>query len=428
MKAVEITPNVLEGTIAVPPSKSMAHRGIICAALAKGVSKIEHVDLSDDILVTIKGMEALGAKIEIDHQTLTIDGTNTLSKKDITIDCNESGSTLRFLVPISLITPNKVRFIGRGNLGKRPLTTYYRMFKEQKITYSTKEDQLDLVVEGKLQGGTFWCEGNISSQFISGLLFTLPLLEEDSILHLTTPLESKGYIDLTLSALKQFGIEVENKDNLYRTFLIKGNQCYRPSSFDVEGDYSQGAFYLVAGALGSKVVTKGLEEQSLQGDKACVKLLEEMGAQMIRQDNALQASAQKLKAHEIDARQYPDIIPIMVVACALSEGESRIINGERLRIKECDRLQAIAVELNRLGACIEVVGDTLIIQGVPYLTGGIVHSHHDHRIAMSLAIAATRCKEKVVLEAPGCVSKSYPYFWDDYKSLGGKFRWIEEVE
>lgn len=419
MKKVIITPSKLRGSVKIPPSKSMAHRAIICASLSKGCSVISNIDFSEDIIATIEGMKSLGADIKIDKDKLIINGENTLKdSKFKVIDCNESGSTLRFLVPISLIEENKVNFIGKGNLGKRPLNTYYEIFKEQKIKYSYEKEELNLNIEGRLRGGEFKVKGDISSQFISGLLFTLPLLKEDSKIVITTNLESRGYIDLTLDMLKRFGIVIEN--NNYREFLIQGNQKYKPISYKVEGDYSQAAFYFSAGALGSNINCFNLNLNSYQGDKEIIEILKRTGAILKEnKDKSLSMCYRELNKTIIDASQCPDIIPVLTVVSALSKGETRIINGRRLRIKECDRLSAICKELNKLGANIKELEGGLIIYGVKELKGGEVYSHKDHRIAMSLAIASTRCKEEVTIEETDCVKKSYPGFWEDFKALGG---------
>ncbi|WP_255993890.1 3-phosphoshikimate 1-carboxyvinyltransferase [Clostridium perfringens] len=422
MKKVIITPSKLKGSVKIPPSKSMAHRAIICASLSKGESVISNIDFSEDIIATMEGMKSLGANIKVEKDKLIINGENILKDSNYkVIDCNESGSTLRFLVPISLIKDNKVNFIGRGNLGKRPLKTYYEIFEEQEIKYSYGEEKLDLNIEGSLKGGEFKVKGNISSQFISGLLFTLPLLKEDSKIIITTEIESKGYIDLTLDMIEKFGVTIKN--NNYREFLIKGNQSYKPMNYKVEGDYSQATFYFSAGALGSEINCLDLDLSSYQGDKECIEILEKMGARLIgNKEESLSIIHGDLNGTIIDASQCPDIIPVLTVVAALSKGETRVINGERLRIKECDRLNAICTELNKLGADIKELKDGLIINGVKELLGGVVYSHKDHRIAMSLAIASTRCKKEVIIREPDCVKKSYPGFWEDFKSLGGILR------
>ncbi|MGL4362700.1 MAG: 3-phosphoshikimate 1-carboxyvinyltransferase [Cellulosilyticaceae bacterium] len=426
MSILTIKPHYLKGRVNIPPSKSMAHRSIICAALAKGKSIIRGIDFSDDMLATINAMRAMGAVVEIDGNDLYVDGTNTFSEKNIIIDCNESGSTLRFLVPVSIIKHTQVKFIGKGNLGKRPLSPFYRIMEEQNIKFNYIENELNLTINGGLKSGTFLIEGNISSQFISGLLFALPLLDGDSIIKLTTPLESSGYIFLTMQMIKNFGVEVLFDDK--QTFKIKGNQKYKCCEYTVEGDYSQVAFYLVANALGSDVWCYNLDENSQQGDKACITLLENMGAiTLYNKQGAINMDSKILKGINIDGSQYPDIIPIMTVALSLSEGESHVVNCKRLRDKECDRLSAITKELNALGANIKEYEDSMVIHGVKTLTGGEVSSHNDHRIAMSMAIAATRCIKPLILKNPECVSKSYPGFFEDYKMLGGTFE-IEEGE
>lgn len=425
MGSLKINPIKLKGSVKIPPSKSMAHRAVICASLSDGVSKISNLELSDDIIATINAMRSLGAVITDKEDCLEVEGIKSkdlLSERDYerVIDCNESGSTLRFLIPIALAFEGVTRFVGRGNLGKRPLDTYYEIFDNQGIHYEYKEGILDLIVSGLLKRDEFRVKGNISSQFITGLMFSLPLLDGDSKIIITTELESKGYIDLTLSALKDFGIEVINND--YKEFIIKGNQKYRSRDYRVEGDYSQGAFFLSADALGSEIAILDLKKESLQGDKEVIDILERMGANIKVNENSLTIDECNLKSTIIDASQCPDIIPTLSVVAALSEGRTEIINAERLRIKECDRLTAVKEELSKLGAKIEEKKDGLIIDGIKEFEGDVeVWSHKDHRIAMSLAIASTRCKSPIILKDFECVSKSYPNFFKDFKMLGGDF-------
>lgn len=425
MGSLKINPIKLKGSVKIPPSKSMAHRAVICASLSDGVSKISNLELSDDIIATINAMRSLGAVITDKEDCLEVKGIKSkdlLSERDYerVIDCNESGSTLRFLIPIALAFEGVTRFVGRGNLGKRPLDTYYEIFDNQGIHYEYKEGILDLIVSGLLKRDEFRVKGNISSQFITGLMFSLPLLDGDSKIIITTELESKGYIDLTLSALKDFGIEVINND--YKEFIIKGNQKYRSRDYRVEGDYSQGAFFLSADALGSEIAILDLKKESLQGDKEVIDILERMGANIKVNENSLTIDECNLKSTIIDASQCPDIIPTLSVVAALSEGRTEIINAERLRIKECDRLTAVKEELSKLGAKIEEKKDGLIIDGIKEFEGDVeVWSHKDHRIAMSLAIASTRCKSPIILKDFECVSKSYPNFFKDFKMLGGDF-------
>lgn len=417
MSQIKITPTQLNGTVAIPPSKSMAHRAIICAALAKGKSRIDHIEYSQDILATITAMQALGAQIETFEDYLLIDGTLTGSQQECQIDCKESGSTLRFMVPVSLIHENHVRFIGEGNLGKRPLNVFYDIFDEQGISYQYQNEILDLKIQGQLKAGEFKVPGNVSSQFISGLLFALPLLEGDSKIIVTSKLESIGYIDLTLQMLKTFGIVITHDH--YQEFHIVGRQSYHAHDYYVEADYSQAAFYLVAGALGNSVSLKGLNLESLQGDKEAIDILKRMGAALTKEAGFIKVEAKQLKATTIDGSQCPDVIPVLALAASLAEGTTKIEHAERLRIKECDRLAAVATELTKLGAKITETTDGLIIEGVQQLNGGQVSAWADHRIAMTLAIASTCAQTEIIIDNKECVKKSYPSFWQDFEQLGG---------
>ena len=422
MADLKIYPSKLKGEVKIPPSKSMAHRAIICAALSDGLCIIENIDYSDDIIATIDAMNSLGAKI-VKHkdyiEVIGAYGSNEKAKETRVIDCNESGSTLRFLVPISLLFKGSSKFIGRGNLGKRPLTTYYNIFEEQGIKYSYEEGNLNLVIDGELKAGTFEVEGNVSSQFITGLLFTLPLLKEDSKIIITTEMESKGYIDLTLKAISDFGIEIIN--NNYREFIIKGNQKYNAKNYRVEGDYSQAAFFLCADSLGNDVLCKDLDLTSLQGDKEVIDILERMNVVFNANDIGVRGTTNgELTSTIIDGSQCPDIIPVLTAVAALTKGTTEIINAGRLRIKECDRLAAVTSELNKLGAKIIEKEEGLVVTGVEKLKGGVeVWSHKDHRIAMTLAIASTRCEKPIVIKDYECIAKSYPNFFEDFKALGG---------
>ena len=422
MADLKIIPSKLKGSVKIPPSKSMAHRAIICAALSDGICRIDNIDYSDDIIATINAMNSLGATIEKYDDYIEVVGIykniNKIKRNRI-IDCNESGSTLRFLVPISLLFKGSNKFIGKGNLGKRPLTTYYNIFNNQGIKYSYEENNLNLVVDGELKPGVFEVEGNISSQFITGLLFALPLLNGDSKIIITKEMESKGYIDLTLKAISDFGIEIIN--NNYSEFIIKGNQKYNARNYRVEGDYSQAAFFLCADGLGNNVVCRDLDLNSLQGDKEIIDILERMNVVFNANEIGLSGEVNgELISTVIDGSQCPDIIPVLSAVSALSKGTTEIINAGRLRIKECDRLSAVTSELKKLGAQIIEKEDGLVITGVEKLQGGVeVWSHKDHRIAMTLAIASTMCKKPIIIKDYECVAKSYPSFFEDFKALGG---------
>lgn len=426
MSRIKLMPTILKGEVEIPPSKSLAHRAIICASLSSGESIISNIDYSDDIIATISAVKALGANIKEESNTLYITGIQGKAVNDAIIDCNESGSTLRFFVPLATLFAESVRFVGQGNLGKRPLTPFYEIFDKQAIEYSYEDDELDLTIHGEIKADTFAIRGDISSQFISGLLFALPLLDKDSKIVLTTPLESIGYIDLTLQMLEMFGIKVENQN--YETFIIEGKQNYKAINYKVEGDFSQAAFFLAAGALGNDIVVKNININSYQADKAVVALLKQIGAEVEITSTTVRAKKSKLDNIVMDGSECPDIVPIMALVLALCKGKNEINNVARLRIKECDRLAAINMELSKLGAKIQELPDSLKIEGVDkFNLTKVVSSHKDHRIAMTLAIAATVCENEVILEDYECVSKSYPAFWEDYQSLGGKIEYLEAV-
>lgn len=423
-----IKPTKLKGTVNVPPSKSMAHRAIISACLAEGKSVIRNIDLSDDIIATIEGMKAFGSTIDTfddgARKRLEIEGAplNQASENRL-IDANESGSTLRFFIPIATLFKGETRFIGRGQLGARPLDTFEKIFKAQGLLYKPSgTSKLDLTVEGPLTAGRYEMPGNISSQFITGLLFTLPLLEGESEIVITTDLESVGYLELTLEVLTDFGIQIDY-DKKKQVFSIPGNQSYQSQNYTVEGDYSQAAFFLSAGALGNDVVVTGLKQDSNQGDKGILHILEQLNAVLkVKEDTVAVTAPDGLEGDVIiDGAQVPDIIPISALVASLSPGKTKIINLKRLRIKESDRLEATKEELEKLGANIQVVEDELHIQGVSKLQGNSIGwSHQDHRMAMMLAIASTICEEEIVVRDADYVSKSYPTFWKEFEALGGR--------
>lgn len=418
MEEVTIYPDSLAGEVLIPPSKSMSHRAVICAGLSEGISTINNVGISQDIEATCEAMRSLGITVEKAASSLRIKGSAAPKLKNSRIDCRESGSTLRFIIPIAALTGKPVAFYGEGRLVERSLVPYFNIFDNQGIKYETDGGKLPLRINGRLAPGEFELEGNISSQFISGLLFALPLLEGDSQIKVTTELESKPYIDLTLMALEDFSIHIENND--YRTFNVKGRQKYRATDYTVPGDFSQAAFWLAAGALGADLACKGLDMESLQGDKSVVDIIGKMGGKIVIDKDNVRVLTSDTIGTVIDASQCPDLVPILAVLGALSEGRTEIVNAGRLRLKESDRLKAVSSELGKLGACIMEMQDGLIIDGRKSLRGGRVDSWNDHRIAMALAVAATRCEEPVIISNASCVKKSYPDFWAHYKALGGR--------
>lgn len=426
MDKVLIAPTKFNGKIHIPSSKSMGHREIICAGLAQGTSVIDNISMSKDIEATCRCLQALGVQIEnvpsrfAGRTALRVTGSGKLTAAESGADCGESGSTLRFIIPLAALLGQPFTLTGHGRLVSRPLQAYYDIFDSQQLGYSTENGQLPLTVNGHLQSGQYQLPGDVSSQYVSGLLFALPLLEGDSVLEITSPLESASYVNLTLSCLAKYGIKIENEE--HRLYKIPGRQKYQPQNSNVEGDWSQAAFWLVAGTLGRQVSSTGLTADSLQGDRAVLNIMQRMGAKLTQEQDAVTAEQSTTAGCVIDAADCPDIIPVLTVLAAVSAGTTKIINAARLRIKECDRLAAMTSELNKLGAKITELPDGLIIEGCAQgLRGGAqVDAWNDHRIAMSLAVAAAACAEPFTLTGAASVAKSYPEFWQDYLQAGGK--------
>ena len=429
MEKIRIIPTKLQGTVLAPSSKSMGHREIICAGLAEGTSVVDNISMSKDIEATCRCLRALGVIIEdvpskfVGRSALRVTGTGKLRAAEAGADCGESGSTLRFFIPLGALLNEAFTFAGHGKLVSRPLNAYYDIFAKQGLSYQTAEEgHLPLTVNGKLKAGLYQLPGNVSSQYVSGLLFALPLLENDSVIEITSELESSAYVDMTLSCLKKYGIEIVNENNEHRRYIVRGGQKYQAMDSNVEGDWSQAAFWTVGGSLGEAVTCSGVDYTSLQGDKAVVSIMEGMSADITVQGTDVVTGNATTKATVIDAANCPDIIPVLTVLAAVSEGTTEIINAGRLRIKECDRLAAITQELNKLGADITELPEGLVIKGKPegLCGGGECDAWNDHRIAMSLAIAAQKCAEPFTLTGASSVQKSYPEFWQDYKLVGGK--------
>ena len=413
---VRIKPARLSGSVTIPPSKSLAHRAIIAASMAEGISKISNIQYSEDIKATISGMRALGADIREFSNYLLIKG-GKVRRCEEHIFANESGSTLRFLIPIALLSELPVEFSGAGKLPLRPLDLYFELFDKFNIKYTHPEGKyLPLKLEGSLKPGVYEIRGDVSSQFITGLLYTLPNLNGDSKIVITTKLESKGYIDLTIDVLKTFGIDINFNEN---EIIIKGNQTFKPCDYMVEGDYSQAAFYLLANMLGNDVTLKGMRLDSYQGDKKILEDIKAFGGDIITSSEGLKAIPKNLKGAQISFAQSPDLGPALSVLAAVCEGESHFYDAERLRIKECDRITCVKDELVKLGANISEYESGMNIVGSK-LHGGVVSSHNDHRLAMAFAMISTIIDEDLVITNAEAVKKSYPDFWQVFEGLGGK--------
>lgn len=415
MSMAIITPKKLSGTVEVPPSKSDTHRAIICALLAKGISEIYPIDLSNDIMSTINTVKTLGAYVSILENRLIIDSRQAFKNNNIKINCYESGSTLRFFIPLVSAYGISAQFEGASSLSARPMKVYADILPKfgVKCTYDGK---LPFSIEGSLNPGKFFIPGNISSQFITGLLFALPTLKGDSEIILTTKQESSGYIDMTIKTIQDFGVKIAKTEN---GFKISGNQHYNAKKYFVEGDWSQAAFFMAAGAIGNPVTVSGLKLDSLQGDKAITKLLYRMGANIKYNKNSITVSPGKLYGFNVFAAQIPDLVPILAILGACAEGTTRILGASRLKFKESDRLLAIHDGLKKLGVNVTETDDGLLIEGKKYLNKANLNGFNDHRIVMALSIAAIRANDKVCISEAESISKSYPSFFEDYNKLGG---------
>lgn len=405
----------LAGSVVPPASKSMSHRVLIGAALSKEETTFENMVLSKDVQTTLDIIKTLGGDYKISGSSVIV--------KPIVIDdtpkelnCKESASTLRMFMPIVAALGGTFTFTGEESLKFRPLDSIVNCIACDEVSIDY-DGSLPTTVKGKLTGGDYFIDGNVTSQFISGLLFALPLLEKDSTLTFTTPVTSQGYIAMTLQTLKACGITINQVSN---GFQIPGNQVYNATNQTVENDFSAAAFFACAGALGSQIEIKGMDKNSNQGDKGVLDVLQKMGAKVKWEGNNVTVQKGELQGTTIDGSQIPDIIPILSVVASVSKGVTKIENVGRLRHKECDRLKATAQGLKRLGAKVEEGESFLIIEGVNHLTGGSVSAFGDHRIAMSMAIASILCTENVIIDNKECVKKSYPHFWDDFQNLGGQ--------
>lgn len=423
-KYVTLFPSSLEGKVTIPPSKSISHRALIAAALSNGKSIIENVLESKDIEATINALNSIGAKIKRFGKDVHVEGVRKIKSPNKEVYCNESGSTLRFLIPILSLCDKEVIFTGEKSLISRPQNVYEQIFKDDNIYFSKTDTKI--VVNGSIKARKYYVQGHISSQFITGLLFSLPLLSTDSHIYFTTPLESKGYVDLTIAVLEKFGVEIQEVQDGY---YIPGNQEYTPTNYTVESDYSQAAFFLVAGILNGRIKASGLNLTSLQGDLGIVEIIKAVKGHIIFAENGFITAKSETSSTVVDISNSPDLGPIVGLLLSVSKGRSRIINAERLRYKESDRIESTLTTLNKLGANVSDSNDSLIINGRKSLQGGVtIDPFNDHRIAMMAAVAVNICNNPITIINPECVTKSYPEFFKDMASLGQKMEWSDQLD
>lgn len=409
-----ILPSRLQGSVTVPPSKSMAHRALLCAGLAAGTTQIQGILPSQDMEATCRALTALGASIARQGSLARVRGVAGRPKvPQGPVDCGESGSTLRFLIPAFALASAPARLTGRGRLPQRPLGPYGAIFHGQGLPFA--QDETGVSFQGPLAPGDYGLPGDVSSQFISGLLFALPLLPGDSHIRIQPPFESRGYVNMTLQVMDAFGVRASFVDGL--TLRVPGNQRFTAPAapFLVEGDDSQAAFFLTLDAILGDVSVAGLSLRSIQGDRV-------MGEILARCGHVPGQPPRPLAPFVADLGDCPDLGPILMTLGLFCQGESRLLNAGRLRLKESDRGTAMAQELSKLGGQASLAGDEIRIRQSRLRPGPALSSHGDHRIAMALAVAALGARIPVDIQGAEAVEKSYPDFWKDLAHLGA---WVE---
>ncbi|MCR4924080.1 MAG: 3-phosphoshikimate 1-carboxyvinyltransferase [Lachnospiraceae bacterium] len=414
---VNIKPSKLKGRIRAPYSKSLAHRMLICAALAKGESCIEGIAKSEDMLATLDCIEGLGALYRLEGDIAYIKGTGEVKKEAsfdyVVFPCRESGSTLRFLIPLAMICRGKVRFKGQERLFKRGISVYEDIFTQNgnDIELKKYEDHID--ISGSLKAGSYTLRGDVSSQFISGLMFALPLLESDSMIRVTEPVESRSYIDITLEVLKLFGVDIEEREK--NLFYIKGASVYKAYKGKVEGDWSNAAFLYAFNSFGNAIEPEGLNDNSKQGDRVCRQLL--LKGEGLKDLTKLKAKGREEDLSQaVDISDCPDLGPVLFAAYAGMHG-GRFIGTRRLKIKESDRALAMKEELEKFGIEMDIFENSVnIYKGELKEPCEHLMGHNDHRIVMALSILCSLTGG--VIEGAEAVRKSYPDFFKDMKDLG----------
>ena len=413
-----IQPSRLQGSVTVPPSKSMAHRALLCAGLAAGETRIQGLLPSQDMEATCRALTALGASIARQGSLARVQGVAGRPKAPQgPVDCGESGSTLRFLIPAFALASAPARLTGRGRLPQRPLGPYGAIFHGQGLPFA--QDETGVSFQGPLAPGDYGLPGDVSSQFISGLLFALPLLPGDSHIRIQPPFESRGYVNMTLQVMDAFGVRASFVDGL--TLRVPGNQRFiAPAApFLVEGDDSQAAFFLTLDAILGDVSVAGLSPRSIQGDRV-------MGEILARCGHVPGQPPRPLAPFVADLGDCPDLGPILMTLGLFCRGESRLLNAGRLRLKESDRGTAMAQELSKLGGQASLAGDEIRIRQSRLRPGPALSSHGDHRIAMALAVAALGARIPADIQGAEAVEKSYPDFWKDLAHLGARVELCHE--
>ena len=412
MNNVKLHSDGIFGEITVPSSKSFAHRALIVAALSGKKITIHNIIFSDDIKATINALENLGVVIKVSDDSVIVDGSGILRNSFVKINANESGSTLRFMIPVVLMLGNKAVFDGKGRLPERPLNDYFEIFDKNSVEYIHPNGKfLPLEVKSGIDITTFEVKGNVSSQFITGLM--LCGMIKPVRINITTELQSKPYVDITVDVLRNFGCDVIENENSYE-IIPKSTDI---NEYVVENDWSQAAFFMCAAAINGDITVNNINVNSVQGDRKIVDLLKEFGADVTCGVNCVNVKKSEMYGIDIDAGDIPDLVPVLSVLSCYARCRTRIYNASRLRLKESDRLKSMYDELSKLGADIEIGEDYLVINGCNKLYGNDVDSHNDHRVAMSMAVASVGCEGSIILNGYNAVNKSYPTFFEDWRKL-----------
>ncbi len=405
----------LSGKVTVCASKSVAHRAVIAAALSDCDVVIKNVTPSKDIYATLDGLKALGADFVYENETVVIRKSSLNKNKKLSFNANESGSSLRFLIPVFTALGNETTFLGEGRLPGRPLDDYFEIFEKNDICYEKGKESLPLTVKGTFKENIFCVRGDVSSQFITGLMLAAVVTDSEVTINVTTPLESKGYVDITGKVLKDFGHKVSIEGNVIK---VKRGTC-KINEYIVENDWSQAAFFLCSGALCGDVTVCDMNLSSPQGDKEIVTILEKMGAEVNKGESFVRACKSALKGIEIDVSDIPDLVPVLSVLGAAAEGKTHLYNAKRLRLKESDRIDSTVAMLASFGVKCESGEDFITIWGNVSSGNAEVSSFNDHRIVMASAVMALLA-ENTLIKDYKAIDKSYPGFFDDYFNLGGK--------
>lgn len=396
MSVVEIENSILQGEVVIPPSKSAAHRALVCSFLAGG-GTVKPIINSNDMRATVGVIDAL-------------------KHNEKELNCIESGSTMRFMIPVAAALGRAVTFVGEGSLLSRTLGEYMELLPQHNVQVKSN-GFLPLEISGKLTNGSYEVNGNVSSQYITGLLLALANADGDSAVILKTPLQSKPYVDMTVKVMADFGVTVTETEFGY---LIHGNQKFKQLDYTVEGDWSQAAFFLVAGALGGKVMVKGLDIHSTQGDREIINVLKKFGAKVTFDDTTATAEKSRLTGTDINAENIPDLVPIISVLAAFAEGKTVIYGAERLRYKESNRIESVVTNLKLMGVDAEETPDGIVINGGNKLVGNALRGFNDHRIVMAFSVAGLFAEGKTTIDDAMSINKSYPDFFEDYNMLGGR--------